>query len=62
MVSSGLLRRVAPEDTILHSHRRENLKSYTEELLFGPQQNEILPGCSLITLLTELTRAGCLSH
>jgi hypothetical protein len=42
MVSSGLLRRVAlvlvltratrrnnPEDTILHSHRRENLKSYT---------------------------------
>jgi hypothetical protein len=32
MVSSGLLRRVAtrrnnPEDTILHSHRRENLKS-----------------------------------
>jgi hypothetical protein len=39
MVSSGLLRRVAlvrttrrnnPEDTILHSHRRENLKSYTD--------------------------------
>jgi hypothetical protein len=38
MVSSGLLRRVAlvratrrnnPVDTILHSHRRENLKSYT---------------------------------
>jgi hypothetical protein len=44
MVSCGLLRRVAlvrtdvseepgasfnPEDTILHSHRRENLKSYT---------------------------------
>jgi hypothetical protein len=39
MVSSGLLRCVAlvrtratrrnnPEDTILHSHRRENLKSY----------------------------------
>jgi hypothetical protein len=32
MVSTGLLRRVArrnnPEDTILHSHRRENLKSY----------------------------------
>jgi hypothetical protein len=33
MVSSGLLRRVAlvrtdvSEDTILHSHRRENLKS-----------------------------------
>jgi hypothetical protein len=38
MVSSGMLRRVAltratqpniPEDTILHSHRHENLKSYT---------------------------------
>jgi hypothetical protein len=37
MVSSGMLRRVAlaratqcniPEDIILHSHRRENLKSY----------------------------------
>jgi hypothetical protein len=41
MVSSGLLRRVAvvratlrnnPEDTILHSHRRENLKSYMVQL------------------------------
>jgi hypothetical protein len=48
MVSSGLLRRVAlvrtdvseepgasrnnPEDTILHSHRRENLKSYKYQL------------------------------
>jgi hypothetical protein len=27
-------RRTIPEDTILHSHRRENLKSYTAE--FGP--------------------------
>jgi hypothetical protein len=25
-------RRNNPEDTILHSHRRENLKSYTEEI------------------------------
>jgi hypothetical protein len=35
MVSSGLLRRVAlnnPEDTILHSHRRENLISYNENI------------------------------
>jgi hypothetical protein len=39
MVSSGMLRRVAlvkttrlniPGDAVLHSHRRENLKSYTE--------------------------------
>jgi hypothetical protein len=50
MVSSGLLRRVArvrgkvltratrrnnPEDTILHSHRRENLKSYIENVWFS---------------------------
>jgi hypothetical protein len=41
MVSSGLLSRVVvtratrrnnPEDTILHSHRRENLKSYIVEI------------------------------
>jgi hypothetical protein len=25
-------RRNNPEDTILHSHRRENLKSYTQDL------------------------------
>jgi hypothetical protein len=48
MVSSGMLRRVAlvrttrrniPEDTILHSHRRENLKSYRSLLLpvIGPR-------------------------
>jgi hypothetical protein len=24
-----------PEDAILHSHRRENLKSYTEDVLFA---------------------------
>jgi hypothetical protein len=46
MLSSGMLRRVAlvlvltratwrniPEDTILHSHRRENLKSYKAMLI-----------------------------
>jgi hypothetical protein len=54
MVSSGLLRRVArvrttrrnnPEDTILHSHRRENLKSYIEGMSFTmvgvPAENRI---------------------
>jgi hypothetical protein len=44
IVSSGLLRRVAlvrttrrnnPENTILHSNRRENLKSYNLFVLFG---------------------------
>jgi hypothetical protein len=28
MASSGMLRRVAPYDAILHSHRHEDLKSY----------------------------------
>jgi hypothetical protein len=47
MVSSGRLRRVAlltiatwrniPEDTIRHSHRRENLKSYINSMAFSPQ-------------------------
>jgi hypothetical protein len=26
-----------PEDAILHSHRRENLKSYPGRLIFGPR-------------------------
>jgi hypothetical protein len=29
-------RRYIPEDTILHSHRRENLKSYTEIIIQKP--------------------------
>jgi hypothetical protein len=28
-------RRNIPEDTILHSHRRENLKSYMDAIKFG---------------------------
>jgi hypothetical protein len=44
MASSGMLRRVAltrrniPEDAILHSHRRENLKSYRVGYGAGPRQ------------------------
>jgi hypothetical protein len=40
---AGATRRNNPEDTILHSHRRENLKSYivpislTERLMFDVQ-------------------------
>jgi hypothetical protein len=34
-------RRNNPEDTILHSHRRENLKSYsTDDILTVPWQQE----------------------
>jgi hypothetical protein len=31
MLKSRATRRNNPEDTILHSHRRENLKSYNEQ-------------------------------
>jgi hypothetical protein len=34
MVSSGMLRLNIAEDTILHSHRRENLKSYIHMLCY----------------------------
>jgi hypothetical protein len=64
MVSSGLLRRVTlvtratrcnnPEDTILHSHRRENLKSYTN-IKFGSLSN----GCILefLTIFHQIEKA-----
>jgi hypothetical protein len=37
-------RRNIPEDTILHSHRRENLKSYRVDIPFGqlPDKDKIL--------------------
>jgi hypothetical protein len=34
-VLTSATRRNIPEDTILHSHRRENLKSYTESNRFS---------------------------
>jgi hypothetical protein len=34
LVLTRATRRNNPEDTILHSHRRENLKSYIESVLF----------------------------
>jgi hypothetical protein len=39
-------RRNNPEDTILHSHRRENLKSYNKQVVYlvvryGEEQGEI---------------------
>jgi hypothetical protein len=33
-------RRNIPEDIILHSHRRENLKSYDEHCCAHPQKEE----------------------
>jgi hypothetical protein len=41
-------RRNIPEDTILHSHRRENLKSYIVSFLINEQKLSILktPGPS----------------
>jgi hypothetical protein len=35
--STRSTRRHIPEDDILHSHRRENLKSYTIMISFGSQ-------------------------
>jgi hypothetical protein len=48
MVSSGMLRRVVltratwhntPEDTILHSHRHENLRSYNIKIHISNGEN-----------------------
>jgi hypothetical protein len=39
LVLTRATRRNIPEDTILHSHRRENLKSYNLTLLFHQGQN-----------------------
>jgi hypothetical protein len=49
-VPTRATRRNIPEDTILHSHRRENLKSYTEEnrvlrRIFGPKRDGVTGGC-----------------
>jgi hypothetical protein len=37
-------RRNIPQDTILHSHRRENLKSYMYTTVCTKQQNELVLG------------------
>jgi hypothetical protein len=73
MVSSGLLRRVTlvitssratrrnnPEDTILHSHRRENLKSYNHICSVTTNDNRFTDGwgvqpCDLATLYSPET-------
>jgi hypothetical protein len=39
-------RRNNPEDTILHSHRRENLKSYTA--IYVNHSEQILYECTLL--------------
>jgi hypothetical protein len=41
-------RRNIPEDTTLHSHRRENLKSYTEEPGFSDQAGATEEECHLL--------------
>jgi hypothetical protein len=40
-------RRNIPEDAILHSHRRENLKSYNDKVLLYSHENraEYFAGC-----------------
>jgi hypothetical protein len=62
MVSSGMLRRVAlvnvPEDTILHSHRRENLKFY--KVIFDSKYKG-LPSTNSELVQTLLSSRSC-SH
>jgi hypothetical protein len=44
LVLTSAKRRDIPEDTILHSHRREKLKSYICEPLFGNYLMNIVTG------------------
>jgi hypothetical protein len=62
VVSSGMLRRVAlvratrrniPEDTILHSHRREKLKSYRSRML-----GDMLHACGYRRLRQQVKLPG----
>jgi hypothetical protein len=51
-------RRDNPEDTILHSHRRENLKSYTVVFLRSVRRllvtaNVVRSSANLVTLMKE---------
>jgi hypothetical protein len=41
LVHTRATRRNIPKDTILHSHRRENLKSYTMEIIFVRCRTEV---------------------
>jgi hypothetical protein len=46
LVLTRATRRNIPEDAILHSHRRENLKSYISEHLSGIKYHIIYTICS----------------
>jgi hypothetical protein len=47
-VPTRATRRNIPEDTILHSHRCENLKSYMEKIHFIGFRTHDLPTCSIV--------------
>jgi hypothetical protein len=51
-------RRNIPEDTILHSHRRENLKSYMNSVIFGSGTWNVRSyrATSVMTVLKELSK------
>jgi hypothetical protein len=51
-------RRYIPEDAILHSHRRENLKSYTEDRWFKTPCSELIS--SIYLILTAALGPGAL--
>jgi hypothetical protein len=46
-------RRNIPEDTILHSHRRENLKSYTDSMELLVAASVVPSSPILVTLMKE---------
>jgi hypothetical protein len=52
-VLSRATRRNNTEDTILHSHRRENLKSYNPVPLFYKNFNYLVTLCRLLLLVYE---------
>jgi hypothetical protein len=54
-------RRNNPEDTILHSHRRENLKSYIFLVAFQVQTG-VLNHCKLALVTRKLTKLSKVAH
>jgi hypothetical protein len=55
-VLTRVTRRNNPEDTILHSHRRENLKSYNLNDRFSTQSRETFTGFGMILMIVYNTQ------
>jgi hypothetical protein len=55
-------RRNNPDDTILHSHRRENLKSYKENLVRTSLETYFHYGYNRLMLFKETIAVNCEGH